>query len=65
MTMKRAIATAVATALLTSSAVAADLAVKAPPISAAPAWSWTGFYVGLNAGGVWSKLDGALALLQN
>ncbi len=63
--MKRAIGTAVATALLTSSAVAADMAIKAPAIAAAPALSWTGFYVGLNAGGAWGKLDGNLALLQN
>jgi outer membrane immunogenic protein len=37
-------------ALLAGPAMAADLPVKAPPIvPAAP--SWTGFYVGLNAGG--------------
>ena len=32
-----------------NSAGAADLPVKAPAI--APAWSWTGCYVGANAGG--------------
>jgi outer membrane immunogenic protein len=31
---------------------AADMPLKAPPV-AAPAWSWTGCYVGLNAG--WSQ----------
>ena len=36
-------------ALLAGHAIAADLPVKARPIAAAP--SWTGFYVGLNAGG--------------
>jgi outer membrane immunogenic protein len=32
-------------------AFAADMALKAPP----PAWSWTGFYVGVHAGGGWSR----------
>jgi outer membrane immunogenic protein len=31
-----------------STATAADLPVKAPPLS--PAWSWAGFYAGVNAG---------------
>jgi outer membrane immunogenic protein len=45
--------------LLASPAMAADLPVKAPPAPAPlPAISnWTGFYVGLNAGGAWAKTD--------
>jgi outer membrane immunogenic protein len=35
-------------------AFAADMAVKAPPPAPAPLYSWTGFYIGLNAGGSWS-----------
>jgi len=36
-------------------AVAADMAVKAPPaIPMAPAASWTGFYLGVDAGARWS-----------
>ena len=36
---------------LTQFASAADLAVKSPPpVPVAPAWSWTGFYVGGNLG---------------
>src|SRR5689334_9401617 len=34
-----------------NSAGAADLPVKAPAVTLAPAWSWTGCYVGANAGG--------------
>ena len=32
---------------------AADLPLKAPPPPVAPVMTWTGFYVGLNAGGTW------------
>jgi outer membrane immunogenic protein len=39
-----------------TSAFAADMAVKAPP-PPAPVWSWTGFYLGVHAGGGWSKGD--------
>jgi outer membrane immunogenic protein len=39
------------------SARAADLSVapiyKAPPVVAAPAYNWSGFYAGLNGGGEW------------
>jgi len=30
---------------------AADMAVKAPPVPPAPVFTWSGFYLGLNAGG--------------
>src|SRR3569833_1381279 len=33
-------------------AVAADMAVKAPPMVASLP-SWTGFYIGINGGGAW------------
>ena len=35
-------------ALIGTPALAADMALKAPP--PAPAWSWTGFYIGVDAG---------------
>jgi outer membrane immunogenic protein len=39
------------------SAVAADLAVKAPPPGVAPAYlsDWAGFYIGINGGGGWAE----------
>jgi outer membrane immunogenic protein len=42
-----------------STASAADLPIytKAPPPMAAPAFSWSGFYIGLNAGGKWASID--------
>jgi len=47
-----------------SSASAADLSrpvyTKAPP-PMAPAFSWTGFYIGLNAGGKWATVDDTLS----
>jgi outer membrane immunogenic protein len=54
--MKR-LALAVSVLLVSSvSALAADMAVKAPPI-VAPVYSWTGFYVGANVGGAWGDSD--------
>jgi outer membrane immunogenic protein len=41
-------------ALLTAPALAADMAVKAPAVPPTSAYSWTGFYVGLNAGANWA-----------
>jgi outer membrane immunogenic protein len=41
-------------ALMVSSAVAADLPLKAPPAPVVAAPNWTGFYVGLNAGVDWA-----------
>lgn len=38
-------------------AMAADMAVKAPPPPPAPIFSWTGFYLGGNIGGAWANND--------
>jgi outer membrane immunogenic protein len=44
--------------LAATPALAADMVVKkAPPPPRAPAWSWTGFYVGVNVGGGFAKTD--------
>jgi outer membrane immunogenic protein len=37
-----------------TSAFAADMAVKAPPPAPAPVYNWTGFYVGANGGYAWN-----------
>lgn len=51
--MNKAVVAALSFVLITGSAMAADLpSYKAPP---PPLPSWTGFYVGLNAGGTWSS----------
>lgn len=56
--MKKFLVAAALAALSATPALAADmLAKKAPPPPRAPAWSWTGFYAGLNAGGGWAKSD--------
>ncbi len=38
-------------------ALAADMAVKAPPPAPAPVFSWTGFFIGGNIGGGWGHRD--------
>src|ERR1700744_4806109 len=52
--MKKTIVAAIASLILGAGAAsAADMAVKAPPPP--PPCIWCGFYVGLNAGGIWSN----------
>jgi outer membrane immunogenic protein len=57
-----AVIAAASTVAVTQIAVAADLPVKAPvsraPAIVAPAWSWTGFYLGVNAGYGWNTTTG-------
>jgi outer membrane immunogenic protein len=44
-------------ALAATAATAADMPVKAPRVApAAPAYNWSGFYVGAGAGGTWSDV---------
>src|SRR5258708_4959606 len=58
--MKKLLLGAVALACAASSAIAADLPVKTPLYKApppVPICNWWGFYVGVNAGGTWSRND--------
>jgi outer membrane immunogenic protein len=53
--MKKALVGLVAIAALVGTpALAADMPMKAPS-TPAPAYSWTGFYIGANAGGAWDE----------
>jgi outer membrane immunogenic protein len=51
--MKKFLLSTVALAGLTAGAVAADLPMRAAPVAVAPAFTWTGFYVGANVGSGW------------
>jgi outer membrane immunogenic protein len=56
--MKRpALALIAVAALIGTPAFAADMPLKAPPAPVAPTFSWTGFYIGGNAGGAWGSFD--------
>ena len=46
--------------IVPAAAFAADMPVKARPMTAAPAFSWTGIYVGANAGYAWGNTTGTL-----
>jgi outer membrane immunogenic protein len=58
--MKKFLAVAAFAALSSATAFAADLPVKAPLLSPAPAYSWTGFYVGGHVGAGWGRTETAL-----
>ena len=55
MKFKTLIASVAFSVLGTAVAGAADMPVKAPPPPPPPAFSWTGFYIGANIGGAWSR----------
>jgi outer membrane immunogenic protein len=52
--MKKLILALSAVALSAVGASAADMAVKALPMAAPIAYTWSGWYVGVNAGGAWN-----------
>src|SRR5881398_3378441 len=52
---KKIVAASLAAATMTASAYAADLRAPAPPPPPPPVFSWTGAYIGLNAGGVFER----------
>jgi len=51
--MKRLALAVSVLSVASSAALAADMAVKAPPPPLPVLFSWTGFYIGVNAGGHW------------
>ena len=51
---KSLIGIAAVAVLIGTPALAADMALKAPPPAPAPAFSWTGFYIGADVGGIWN-----------
>ncbi len=57
--MKKFLLGAIATFVLSSTAFAADLPArtytKAPAAIVSPVYNWSGFYVGANGGGAWSR----------
>jgi outer membrane immunogenic protein len=53
---KMLVAAAALAAVIARPALAADMALKATPPPAL-AYSWTGFYIGVNAGGTWGTFD--------
>jgi outer membrane immunogenic protein len=57
--MKRILLSAALIGLAAAPAVAADIPLKAAPAApvVAPAWNWTGFYVGAHAGGTWGRAE--------
>jgi outer membrane immunogenic protein len=52
--MKKIAIALTAFAALSGQALAADMAVKAPP-PVVPIMTWTGFYAGINGGGAWTE----------
>ena len=62
----RHIFAAIVASAIAGPAMAADLSypVKAPP-AYAPAFSWTGAYIGANLGGIWGTFDNTPATMNN
>jgi outer membrane immunogenic protein len=60
--MKKLLLATAALAIMATAASAADLPQRqvapAPYVPVAPAFTWTGFYLGLNAGYAWTHSDG-------
>jgi outer membrane immunogenic protein len=54
--MRSTILTAAAVLMCISGARAADMLVKAHPVVPPPP-TWTGFYIGINGGGAWGRVD--------
>jgi outer membrane immunogenic protein len=55
--MKKLLISSIAALAIGTPALAADMAVKAPPPAPVPVYSWTGFYIGGNVGYEHTKSD--------
>ena len=55
--LKKILIGSIAAATMTASAYAADLPMRAPPPPPPPVFTWTGAYVGVNAGGICVVID--------
>src|SRR5262245_61711530 len=51
--------------LAVAPAQAADLGVRVQPPALAPAYNWSGFYAGLNAGGAWGHSNTGTATVND
>jgi outer membrane immunogenic protein len=60
--MRKIAATVAVMAVIGTPVLAADMALKAPPAPVAPAWSWTGFYLGAEAGYGWGTSNQSFTL---
>jgi outer membrane immunogenic protein len=68
MKKKLALAVVAASALLTTTAFAADMApryTKAPPPAPVAIYNWTGFYIGAHVGGGWNESDTSTIFLPS
>jgi outer membrane immunogenic protein len=63
--LSAALIAAVSAVAFTQIASAADLPSKAPPVVAPAAPIWTGWYLGLNAGGNWGTSDPTTTVIPN
>src|SRR4029079_16331400 len=63
--LSAALIAAVLAVAFTQIASAADLPSKAPPVVAPAAPIWTGWYLGLNAGGNWGTSDPTTTVIPN
>jgi hypothetical protein len=55
--MKKLATVIAVTGLIGTPAFAADMDVKAPPLTPAPVYNWTGWYVGVNAGASFGNVN--------
>ena len=55
--MKKLLVGVLGVVSMATSASAADLPLKGPPMAVSPAYNWSGFYIGANVGYSFGSLD--------